>query len=386
VVPNPLGPLHDEIEARVNGTTADAGWPVRFGHADKMDAVARLAGGLSHDVGNLVDEAATAVREAMVELPHASAPQESLEQAAATLQRAAMIARQLQALSEARPNRPERRHLARTVRELLPLIGRLAGPAVRLDAEALGRDTLVRASAGQLEQVLFHLVVNARDAMPHGGVLTIEARRDVLDAPRVHRYGVLPSGAWSILAVTDTGVGMTEAVLQRLFEPFFTTKAPGMGSGLGLATVYGIAQQLGGQVVVHSREHEGTTVELWLPRALPSVAATDEAAVLVVHGDAWLRSLHVRALRRGGVRALEAATVGEAVALLGDIAGQEVTTVVLASGTIPAEDARLLATHLGEHHPRVRLIEIGGAEAPSSALRLGAAFTPEELLAAVTAC
>jgi hypothetical protein len=350
-----------------------------------MDAVARLAGGLSHDVGNLVDEAATAVREAMVGLPHSSAPQESLEQAAATLQRAGMIARQLNALSEARTARPERRHLARTVRELLPLIGRLAGPAVRVDAEALGRDTLVRAAAGQLEQVLFHLVVNARDAMPHGGVLTLEARREVLDAPRVHRYGVIPSGSWSILAVTDTGVGMTDAVLQRLFEPFFTTKAPGMGSGLGLATVYGIAQQLGGQVVVRSHEAEGTTVELWLPRALPSAEAGDEAAVLVVHGDSWLRSLQVRALRRGGVRALEAASVGDAVALLGDIAGQEVTTVVLAAGSIPAGDASLLATHLREQHPTVRLVEIGGSRAPSPTQRLGARFTPEELLAAVTA-
>lgn len=336
----------------VHGSTP---WPLRLEHAEKMDAVARVAGGLSHDVGNLVDEAASAVREAMVAMPPAATPQEPLEQAAATLKRAAMIARQLHVLAEEGPSHPERRHLARTVDDLLPLVTRLAGPAVRVVADDLQRDARVSAGAGQLEQVLFHLAVNARDAMPAGGVLRIEARAVTLDVPRPHRFGVVSSGSWCVLAVSDTGTGMSEAVLQRLFEPFFTTKAPGMGSGLGLATVYGIAQQLGGQVIVESREGEGTTVELWLPRA-EATDLREGAAVLVVHGDPWLRSLSARSLRRTGYRVLEAGSSAEAVGLLDDIAGQEIAAVAITPSSLPGESGPAFIARLAELHPALRIV------------------------------
>lgn len=375
----------------MNGSTARAGWPVQLGHADKMDAVARLAGGLSHDVGNLVDEAAVAVRDAMVTLPQSSPTQDALEQAAATLQRASMIARQLAGLAESRAPRPEPRNLATTIQELLPLATRLAGPAVRLDLEPLDGETLVRAGAGQLEQVVFHLVVNARDAMPEGGVLTIAARRDRLEVPQVHRYGVLPTGEWCVLAVRDTGRGMSEAVLGRLFEPFFTTKAPGMGSGLGLATVYGIAQQLGGQVLVDSAEGQGTTIALWLPRAVDAAARAGDAAVLVVQADAWLRALSARALRRGGYRVLEAANGAEALALLDDIAGQQVE-VVLAEGNLPGLAGEALAAAIAERRPGIRVVITTGRVDPEPTQRPGplvrllrAPFTPHDLLAAVAA-
>jgi len=209
--------------------------------------------------------------------------------------------------------------------------------------------------------------------------------------PQVHRYGVLPTGEWCVLAVRDTGRGMSEAVLGRLFEPFFTTKAPGMGSGLGLATVYGIAQQLGGQVLVDSAEGQGTTIALWLPRAVDAAARAGDAAVLVVQADAWLRALSARALRRGGYRVLEAANGAEALALLDDIAGQQVE-VVLAEGNLPGLAGEALAAAIAERRPGIRVVITTGRVGPEPTQRPGplvrllrAPFTPHDLLAAVAA-
>jgi nitrogen-specific signal transduction histidine kinase/CheY-like chemotaxis protein len=361
-------------------------------HAEKMGAVSRVATGLSHDVGELVELAAASIRGVLGSLPAEDDSRQQLEDAAQALVRAALIARQLEVLSRSAPSRPAPRALGRTVSELLPLSSRLAGPEVSIHAGELDASAWISADAGQIEQVMFHLVVNARDAMPSGGRLGIAVRSVELEHARLHRYGILPAGKWSVLELRDTGVGMSDAVMSRLFEPFFTTKAPGLGSGLGLATVYGIARQLGGQVVVESSEGFGTTVSLWIPAGEPApepAGHVDGAAVvLVVDRDEWVRAVAARSLRRAGYGVLEASDVVEALNLLGDVAGKRVRTVLADLGT-PGISGRGLVTTVAERWPAVRVVLMSGCVPDSAAPEnlpagvLRKPFTRTDLLAAI---
>ncbi len=333
-------------------------------HSEKMGAVARLAGGLSHDVGGLVDSAAASVRDALAGTAPDDTRHEVLSDAAAALQRAGLIARQLEVLARHTPGRVAPRPLGRRVRDLVPLATRLAGPGIEVEVAELDPEVWVDAEAGQVEQVVFHLVVNARDAMPEGGSLRIAVARRVLDGPLVHRFGVVPAGDWVTLEVRDSGCGMDESVLSRLFEPFFTTKTPGQGSGLGLATVYGIARQLAGQVMVETAPGSGSAVTLWFPAGLPEVDEgplpdRDGVAVLVVEDDEWVRAVTARALRHAGYGVLEAADAPEALALLSDVAGAKVQ-VVLTDIVMPGMGGEVLARRLAAERPGVRLVLMTG--------------------------
>jgi two-component system cell cycle sensor histidine kinase/response regulator CckA len=346
----------------VNALLADLERTAPLLHEEKMDAVARLAGGLSTDVGTLVDCAAAAVRDALATLDPSETTHEQLEQAAASLQQAAMIARQLAVLSLGTPVDPVPRGLGTKVRELVPLAERLAGPHVVVTAEAIDEHCWIEADDGQVEQVIFHLVVNARDAMPLGGDLAISVDCRVLTEPTLHRFGILSAGRWAVLEVADTGLGMDDRAMTRLFEPFFTTKAPGMGSGLGLATVYGIAHQLGGQVRVSSAKGRGTRIGVWFPAVQQDAAvqAPDpEAAVLVVDDDEWIRALTARSLRHAGFGVLEASDAEGALEVLGDVAGSCIRVVVSdiqMAGMSGLEFAEVLATR----HPSVRVVLMTG--------------------------
>jgi CheY-like chemotaxis protein len=322
-----------------------------------------VASGLSHDVGDLVDQATASIRDALGSMPAEDGARDQLEQATHSLVRAGMIARQLEALSRSAPARPARRAIGRTVAELLPLSSRLAGPTIRIASDAIDTSTWVNADPGHIEQVMFHLVVNARDAMAEGGTLTIAVRAVSLDMAQLHRYGILAPGRWVVLEVRDTGRGMGDEVLSRLFEPFFTTKVAGLGSGLGLATVYGIARQLGGQVVVDSQEGHGTTVGLWLPagesESEAPLSPDGKAAVLVVDDDEWVRAVTARSLRRAGYGVLEAGDANEALNLLGDVAGRCVR-VVLADIAMPGMSGRGLASAVAERWPDLRVVLMTG--------------------------
>lgn len=366
----------------------------RLPHAEKMGAVARVAGGLSHDVGDLVDQAAEAIRDALGALPAGDGTRDQLEQASHSLMRAALIARQLEALSRPAPTHPEPRALGRTVRELAPLSERLAGPGIDVIANEIASDAWISADAGQIEQVVFHLVVNARDAMPQGGTLRLAVCSHRLTQPMVHRFGVLAPGRWSTLEVRDTGRGMSDDVLARLFEPFFTTKAPGLGSGLGLATVYGIARQLGGQVTVESSIDAGTTVALWVPACEPApepgLRLDGSAVVLVVDDDEWVRAVTARALRRAGYGVLEAGDATAALNILGDVAGRRVQ-VVLSDIGMPGMSGCALARTLSDRWPGVRVVLMTGlapeitdsAAAEPAPPLLRKPFSRLELLAAI---
>ncbi|HRP08488.1 MAG TPA: ATP-binding protein [Gemmatimonadales bacterium] len=365
-----------------------AGQLLPRGHEEKMGAVARVARGLSDGVGDLVDQAAAAIHEVLAAQP---GQRSQLEDAAASLQRASLIARQLEVLGKPAPNRRRPVSVGLAVEELMPLAIRLAGPSVVVRASRLGEGAWASLAPGQLEQTVFHLVVNARDAMPEGGSLEVAVERISLEDPLFHRYGVVPGGDWVRVEVRDSGSGMPDEVLARLFEPFFTTKPVGLGSGLGLATVYAIAHQLGGQVTVESVIGTGTTIGVWFPACDPEPAHRydfpDGAAILVVDDDEWVRNSTAATLRRAGYGVLDAADAEAALCLLGDVAGCCVR-VVLTDVRMPGISGGRLAAALADRWPSLKVVLMTGAggapPAGTEALPLlRKPFTREELLAVI---
>jgi signal transduction histidine kinase len=227
--------------------------------------VGQLAGGVAHDFNNLLTAITCSVSLVSEGLAPDHPARADVEEIRAAAERAAELTRQLLAFSRQQMLRPTLLDLNQVVRGIERMLQRMLGAdvAVRTRLEpALAR---VHADAGQVEQVLVNLAVNARDAMPGGGALVIGTANVAVGAPLAHRHGVVEPGAYVTLTVRDTGLGMDEATLARVFEPFFTTKEVGKGTGLGLATVHGIVHQSGGQIVVESAPRKGTTFTIYLP-------------------------------------------------------------------------------------------------------------------------
>ena len=377
-------PYDDELEARLR-------------HVEKMDAVARLAGGLAQEIGNLMTAAGNEVRELLLECGPAHPLRERLDDLHGPLTRAALITRQLNTFARRQPRRPVLTDFNQLVLQLLPLVQRLAGPFVVVEKSLVDDGAWLEADSGQLEQVLLNLVANARDAMPLGGTLRLATFRWRLESERSHRYGTLPAGEWSVLEVSDSGTGMDVEVLDQLFEPFFTTKCPGQGTGLGLAAVYGVARQLGGQVMVNSAPGIGSTLAVCVPAreapiARPLVSGGPEA-ILVVDDDEWVRTVTSRILRRAGYGVLEADHATSALELLRDVAGGCVR-LVLTDILMAGENGRALAEAVRRDYPSVKLVLMSGNAVDSFPAALASAefgpilnkpFTALELLEAVRA-
>ena len=357
-------------------------------HVEKMEAITRLASGLSCELTPLLHDAGTTVQ-SLVGSPLVDASlQARLEDVRESLQRGAMIVRQLEAVGRAVPRPAAEVDLDEVIARLRPLFPRLAGPHITITEGSGTRRERVVAEHGQIEQVVLTLVVNARDAMPLGGQMSINIRRWTLDAPRPHRHGILPAGEWVVLEVSDTGIGMDEATQAQLFEPFFTTKALGVGSGLSLSAMYGMMGQRGGQVIVASEPGAGTTVTVCFPAQAVAVgqARDDDAqtAVLVVDDDEWVRNVTARILRRAGYGVLEADHGESALELLRDVAGQCVGTV-LTDIHMPRLDGHRLAEVVRREHPGLHVVlmtgDADGADGLQAVLRKP--FTAGELLSAV---
>lgn len=357
-------------------------------HVEKMEAITRLASGLSCELAPLLRDAGSTVQ-ALVGNPLLDATiQGRLEEVRESLQHGAVIVRQLEAVGRAVPRPATEVDLDEVITRLRPLFPRLAGPHITITEQIAARRERLVAELGQVEQVLLTLVVNARDAMPLGGRMTIATRRWRLDAPHEHRHGVLPAGEWLVLEVSDTGIGMDEATLTQLFVPFFTTKALGFGSGLSLAAMYGMVGQRGGQVIVASEPGAGTTVSVCFPAQPVAVgqARDDDAqtAVLVVDDDEWVRNVTARVLRRAGYGVLEAEHGESALELLRDVAGQCVGTV-LADIHMPRLDGHRLAEVVRREHPGLHVVLMTGDAECRDGIQavLRKPFTAAELLAAV---
>jgi two-component system cell cycle sensor histidine kinase/response regulator CckA len=368
--------------------------------AQKLESVGRLAGGVAHDFNNLLTVVlgcAEALRRDAADGLPASA--EDVEEIRAAGERARDLTRQLLAVARRQVVAPVPLDLNAVLRKSEKLLRRVLGEDVELAVDLQPDPWRIRADEGQLEQVVLNLAVNARDAMPRGGKLTLRTRNG-------GGGGGTASGAERgevCLAVEDSGSGMTPEVRAHLFEPFFTTKPPGEGTGLGLATVYGIVAQAGGRIHVETAAGRGTTFELWFPRTLdapephPSSSPRRRTArgterVLVVEDDAQVREVTVRALRAAGYRVLVAGSGREALAL-GD-AELDGLDLVVTDVVMPGIDGRSMADELQRRRPGVRVLYVSGYTEDAVVARgvasggtgfLPKPFTPSALLESVRA-
>ena len=386
---------------RVFGTLQDITGRKRleqqFLQAQKMEGLGRLAGGVAHDLNNIL----TAIfgHTALLErsLPEADAAREDVEAIQAAGDRAASLVAQLLAFARRQTLAPREVDLAALVRGLERMLGRVLGEDIVLQTDTPATAATVLADPHQLEQVVVNLVVNARDAMPGGGPLGLSVQQVELTPADAALRPPLPAGPAICLAVTARGEGIPAEVLPHIFEPFFTTKPQGRGTGLGLATCYGIVQQAGGMIEVDSAVGWGTTFRVWLPRVEPAARAAPAedrpaAAVggterlLLVEDDPAVRALALRALEGAGYRVRATGRASEALAL--DPESLAGTALLVTDVIMPEMSGLALAAELTARFPRLRVLYISGYApevigrdlAPAGARLLPKPFTPDALV------
>jgi len=340
----------------------------QFRQAQKMEAVGRLAGGVAHDFNNLLTVILGYADEAVARLAAADPARADLLEIRRAGESAAALTRQLLAFSRQQVLAPAILDLNAVLAPLEGMLARLLGADVEVRlrlAPSLGR---VEADANQLEQVVMNLAVNARDAMPDGGRLTIETADVELDDAYAEQHVGVEPGPYVMLAISDDGCGMDAATRERLFEPFFTTKEGGRGTGLGLATVYGIVKQSGGHIWIYSEPGQGTTFRVYLPRVegaapaprreAPAPAAGGGETVLVVEDQEALRQLLARLLTAAGYRVLTAANGVEA--LRASAAHDGAVHLVLTDVVMPEMGGLELTASLRARHPGLRVLFMSG--------------------------
>jgi len=325
----------------------------QFHQAQKMEAIGRLAGGVAHDFNNLLTVMLGCCEILLDGSKQSGEDRREIEHIQQAGLRAADLTRQLLAFSRNQIIEPSVLDVAAILVDIRPMLARLLRGDVNVVISTAPDLAPIRADRGQLEQVIVNLAVNARDAMPEGGTLTFHAAN---------------IGAEVVIAVTDTGTGMTDAVRQRLFEPFFTTKPAGRGTGLGLATVHGIVAQSGGRVTVKSQLGHGSTFEVFLPRTFETARADDEAAapaglltgtelLLVVEDAEDLRHLTKRLLARLGYTVLVAGNAAEALRLFDE---NPAIALVLSDVMMPGLSGPALIKQLGERRQGLKVIHMSG--------------------------
>jgi two-component system, cell cycle sensor histidine kinase and response regulator CckA len=293
-------------------------------HSQKMEAIGAITGGIAHDFNNLLSVVLSYAELLSHDLQRADPMRADLDEIARAGRRAADLTAQLLAFSRQQVLQPSVVNLNDIVAGMTQMLRRVIGEDVDLTFSPTLDLSPVFVDAGQIEQVLMNLIVNARDAMPEGGRLTIETANVVLDAAYSAEHFGVESGRYVMMSVSDTGVGMDRATRERIFDPFFTTKEKGKGTGLGLSTVFGIIKQSGGHVWVYSEPNHGTTFKIYLPYSeesadtsppapLPPVALRGSETVLLVEDDEQVRTLAHAILERNGYHVLEATSGGDAL-------------------------------------------------------------------------
>ncbi len=375
----------------------------RMHHAMKMEAVGRLAGGVAHDFNNVLTVVLGLAETLLLDKAADHPDEAALREICSAALRGAGISRQLLAFSRREPFEPRVMDVNVSVHGLVKLLHRLIGEDVEVRTHLGAGALAVEADPGQLEQALVNLAVNARDAMPEGGVLTLVTEAVVTGASSTQHSG-LPAGAWVMVAVNDTGTGMSAETMRHLFEPFFTTKQPGKGTGLGLATVHAVVEQARGHACVHSTVGRGSRFELFLPAAdassLPRLAGVEPQAsrggsetLLVVEDDRAVRNLVVASLRSLGYMVLAPETSVDAIdvahrhdgpihavitdVVMPQVGGPEVVRRLL--GLRPDIGILFMTGYNDDHALRQRVISDG-------AMLLQKPFSMDELSRAVRRC
>ncbi len=369
----------------------------RLMQAQKLESVGRLAGGVAHDFNNLLTVINGYSDMVLSELPADHALHELVSEIRTAGERAAALSGQLLVLSRKQVVQAREVNLNDIIAEVEKMLGRVIGEDIRLESVLNPSLGCVLADAGQLHQILMNLAVNARDAMPGGGTLLIETTNVDLLEDFAEQRGEVEPGRYVMLSVSDTGVGMTQEVMSHLFEPFFTTKKAGEGTGLGLATVYGIVKQCSGSIRVYSEPGLGTNLKIYLPRIEPAEKFRTEPAremskargtetILVVEDQDQLRKIVVRVLRARGYKALEAANPREALALSEGYAGP--IHLLLTDVVMPGMTGPELAGRLKPLRPSMEVIFMSGYSEralldrqlmESSGTYLAKPFSPEAL-------
>jgi two-component system, cell cycle sensor histidine kinase and response regulator CckA len=364
--------------------------------AQKMEAIGRLAGGIAHDLNNALTAIAGFAELVLSDLGAGHPSENDVREVRKAAERAGAVTRQLLAFSRHELIEPRVFSLGETVTSLGRFLGRLLGDDIDLRAEVVPGVPPIMGDPGQVEQAIVNLAVNSRDAMPHGGRLTLAVRLETVDEAFAHSHAPMPPGCYVTLAVQDTGVGMSPETLGRIFEPFFTTKPVGKGTGLGLSMVYGTMKQCHGFIFAESEPGSGTTFRLYFPPATPPTAEAsaadpaeaadhDAATVLVVDDDPAVRGLVVAALRTEGYRVVQAASGEEALRAMRETAGP--IQLLLTDATMPGISGIELAARILGERPELPVIIMSGYTADSlnlSGLRGAVSicqkpFTPNDL-------
>ncbi|HWB77673.1 MAG TPA: ATP-binding protein [Nannocystaceae bacterium] len=331
-------------------------------HAQKMEAVGRLAGGIAHDFNNMLSVIMSYAGLLLLDLDPKSQVKEDVEQIEKAAQRAAELTRKLLAFSRQQPLAPRALDLGEIIAGFEPMLRRLIGEDIELETLIPRQLARLVGDPGLIEQVVMNLVVNARDAMPDGGKLLLEAAEVVLDDAYAREHVGARMGRHVMLAISDTGHGMDAATQKRMFEPFFTTKEPGKGTGLGLSTVYGLVKQSGGNIRVYSEPGKGTVVRIYLPADEAGVEAErpvhapatlhGDEVVLIVEDDEQLRRVACEVLERFGYTVCSAGDADEALRFAEDSAQR--IDLLMSDVVLPRMSGRELVQHftrLRSHTP-----------------------------------
>ena len=368
----------------------------RLRESQKMEAIGRLAGGVAHDFNNLLLAIGGYSAMAMDQLQDRPPILEYLQQVTGAAERAAELTRQMLAFSRRQVIQPKLVNLNTAVEKIGKLLARVIGEDIQLASRLAPDLGLIQADPTQLDQIIMNLAVNARDAMPDGGRLTLETANAAVREDEADRHHI-QAGAYIVLTVSDTGVGMDEQTKRRIFEPFFTTKDRGKGTGLGLAIVYGVVSQAGGAIQVDSEQGSGTSFRIYLPRHLAAGESDTSAeaalppepggeTILLVEDEGPVRKLVEAILHKKGFSVLEAATPGEAIRLA---AGhQQPIDVLITDVLMPEMRGPDLAQRIRALRPAIVVIFMSGYSestflAPAvlgDATYLQKPFTAEELV------
>lgn len=339
--------------------------------ATKMQAVGQLAGGVAHDFNNILTAIIGYCDLMLLRHSPGDSDYDDIQQIKNNSNRAASLTRQLLAFSRQQTLRPQILQLPDVVSEVSALLKRLLGEKVRLEVNHGRNIGTVRADPGQLEQVIINLGVNARDAMPNGGVLTLETKAISVADVRAMNSEILPLGDYAMMSVADMGTGIPKDNIAKIFEPFFTTKEVGKGTGLGLSTVYGIVKQSGGFIFANSEEGVGTQFNVYLPvhvgdgkTDLPAISKTADKSelwgsgrILIVEDEDMVRAVAERALVRQGYQVETACDGEEALEIL---AKSRKFDLIVSDVVMPNMDGPTMARKVREHYGDIRILFMSG--------------------------